>query len=150
MIRKIWDLATQKFVAESKTQFEKGMKTYGVPLTNFNGRDPFKDAREEVIDLHQYLTQAEAEFKTVAAYLYVYAVTEGFFGQLPKHIQSKLVAVANGRYMSEICLEEGIQFYGTATPNGPKNLSSGAQLGTPNLPQHRYSSSAGIPDADHD
>lgn len=120
MIKKIWDLATQRFVQESETQFKKGMTTYGVPLTNFNGRNPYKDAREEVIDLHQYLTQAEEEFESVAKILYVYAVTEGFFNQLPRHIQDKLIAVADGAYLSQICQEEGIEFYGTASPYGPK------------------------------
>lgn len=122
MIQKIWDLATQRFHSQSQKQYDKGFAKYKVPLTNFNGRNPFQDAREEVVDLHQYLTQAETEFESVAKILYVYAVTEGFFDQLPKHIQEKLIAVADGAYLSEICQQEGIQFYGTASPYGPKTV----------------------------
>lgn len=122
MIQKIWDLATKRFQEQSQKQYDKGFAKYKVPLTNFNGRNPFQDAREEVVDMHQYLTQAETEFNSIAKILYVYAVTEGFFDQLPKHIQEKLIAVADGAYLSEICQEEGIQFYGTASPYGPKNI----------------------------
>jgi hypothetical protein len=110
VIQKIWELANKKFGEQSRLQYEKGFSKYKVPLTNFNGRNPFQDAREEVVDMHQYLTQAETEFESIAGILYVYAVTEGFFDQLPKHIQERLIAVADGAYLADICQKEGIQF----------------------------------------
>lgn len=122
MIKKIWDLATQRFQDQSEKQYKKGFEKYKVPLTNFNGRNPFQDAREEVVDLHQYLTQAETEFESVAKILYVYAVTEGFFDQLPRHIQDKLITIADGAYLADICLEEGITFNGAAKTYGPKTV----------------------------
>lgn len=122
MIKKIWDIATQRFQDQSKKQYDKGMKKYNVPLTNFNGRNPFQDAREEVVDMHQYLTQAEEEFKTIANLLYVYAINEGFFGTLPKHVQQRLMMVVDGKFIADICKEEGIEFYGTIAPYGPKAL----------------------------
>ena len=143
LIRKIWELATEKFVKESATQFEKGMKTYGVPLTNFNGRNPFSDAREEVIDLHQYLTQAEAEFETVAHLLYIYSITEGFFKHLPPHIQQKLLQVSEGKFLADLCQEEGIAFYGTIKAIGPKNIQASPQPGIDRLQEQRYSNLSG-------
>lgn len=120
MIKKIWDLAMDRFEEQGAKQYKKGFEKYGVPLTNFNGRNPFQDAREEIVDLNQYMTQAEEEFNTVAKLLYVHAITEGFFGNLPKHIQLRLLQVVDGKLLAEICKEEGIEFYGTASPHGPK------------------------------
>lgn len=112
-IQKIWDLATRKFQEVSTKQYQKGLEKYKVPLTNFNGRNPFNDAREEVVDLHQYLTQAETEFDTVARYLYIYAITEGLWGTLPEQLKKRIEDVVGGETLASLCLREGIEFYGT-------------------------------------
>lgn len=122
MIKKIWDLATQRFQEQSKKQYDKGFAKYKVPLTNFNGRNPFQDAREEVVDLHQYLTQAEEEFGTVARLLYIYSITEGFFGSLPSHVQDRLLQAVDGKFLADLCKEEGVEFYGTVKAHGPKTI----------------------------
>lgn len=43
----------------------RGLETYGVPLTTHNGRDALQDAREEVADALQYVTQARLEGRAV-------------------------------------------------------------------------------------
>lgn len=121
-IQEIWNLATKKFLETSEKQFKKGFDKYKVKLTNFNGRDPFKDAREEVVDMHQYLTQAEEEFNTLARFLYIYAHTEGFWGQLPEPLKGRLGAVVDGETLASICLREGIEFYGTNKRSRAENF----------------------------
>ena len=39
----------------------RGIETYGTTLETHNGRNVFQDAKEELIDLWQYLCQAELE-----------------------------------------------------------------------------------------
>lgn len=112
-VQEIWNLATKKFDEASERQFQKGFEKYKVKLTSFNGRDPFKDAREEVVDMHQYLTQAEEEFKTLARFLYIYAHTEGFWGQLPELLKQRIISVVDGETLQTLCQREGIEFYGT-------------------------------------
>lgn len=53
----IWDLV----IADMHKRHEKGMETYGVPLTANNGRDALLDAYEEALDLAVYLKQAMVE-----------------------------------------------------------------------------------------
>lgn len=121
-IQKIWNLATRRFAETSERQFKKGFEKYKVELTNFNGRNPFNDAREEVVDLHQYLTQAEEEFNTVAHFLYVYAKAEGFWGHLPRPLQERILAVVDDETLASICLREGIEFYGTNKRSRSENF----------------------------
>lgn len=45
---------------------ERGIQTYGMPLTTDNGRDAVQDALEEAIDLWQYLTQIRLERDALA------------------------------------------------------------------------------------
>ena len=47
--------------AELEQRAEIGQRHYGRPLTSFNGRDPLRDALEEVLDLAMYLKQWEME-----------------------------------------------------------------------------------------
>lgn len=42
---------------------EKGVQTYGEPLTTFNGRDPREDAFQELLDLVQYQEQVIQELR---------------------------------------------------------------------------------------
>lgn len=120
--QKIWDLATRRFQEVSERQYQKGWDKYKVVLTNFNSRNPFNDAREEVVDLHQYLTQAETEFDTLARFMYVYAHTEGFWGHLPKALRKRIEMVVDGETLVSICSREGIEFYGTNKRSRSKNI----------------------------
>lgn len=119
---KIWDLATKKFNKASEVQYKKGLDKYKVSLESFNGRNPFNDAREEVVDLHQYLTQGEAEFDTLARYLYVYAKTEGFWGQLPDYLKERIKMVVDDETLATLCQREGIEFYGTNKRSSAENF----------------------------
>lgn len=121
-----------------------------MPLTNFNGRNAFQDAREEVVDLHQYLTQAEAEFTSIARTLYVYAMTEGFFNQLQPHIQAKLLEVVEGKFLAEICLEEGITFNAPNKQVGPKSYKASSEPWQPLLQERRYSNISGADNPHND
>jgi hypothetical protein len=96
------------------------MDTYGVPLTTFNGRLAFEDAIEELVDLTQYMEQARCEAETVAKFFYVYAITEGFFNTLPEHMQRYILQIVDGKNVSDICMEEGIDFYGTVKSHRSK------------------------------
>lgn len=112
-VKKIWDLATRRFNEVSEKQFKKGFDKYKVELVNFNGRNPFNDAREEAVDLSQYLTQAEEEFNTMARYLFVFAISEGFWSVLPKLLQDRILMVVGTESVSTISQQEKIEFYGT-------------------------------------
>jgi hypothetical protein len=58
---KLTDKAREDFLATHASQVEKGIETYGQPLTPFNGRSAYKDALEEAADLVNYIAQLEAE-----------------------------------------------------------------------------------------
>ena len=45
----------------------RGIETYGTTLETHNGRDAIKDAKEEAIDLWQYLCQIELENQALRA-----------------------------------------------------------------------------------
>ncbi len=121
-VQEIWSLAAKKFEEVSERQFQKGFEKYKVKLTSFNGRDPFKDAREEIVDMHQYLTQAEEEFKTLARFLYIYAHAESFWGQLPEPLKQRIASVVDGEALATLCQREGIEFYGTNKRSRSENF----------------------------
>ena len=121
-VQEIWSLAAKKFEEVSERQFQKGFEKYKVKLTSFNGRDPFKDAREEIVDMHQYLTQAEEEFKTLACFLYIYAKTEEFWGQLPDYLKERIKMVVDDETLATLCQREGIEFYGTNKRSSAENF----------------------------
>lgn len=50
-------------VKDMKERKKQGIKTYGVALQAFNGRDALQDAYEEALDLAIYLKQAMEERK---------------------------------------------------------------------------------------
>lgn len=55
------EIALERFTKTHAEQVEAGLKEYGTPLAPFNGRDAADDARRELVDLNQYLTQLEIE-----------------------------------------------------------------------------------------
>lgn len=46
---------------------QKGIETYGTTLQTFNGRDPYRDALEELTDAIQYVHQARLEHEALLA-----------------------------------------------------------------------------------
>lgn len=48
-------------IKDMKIRKKQGIKTYGVPLQAFNGRDALLDAYEEALDLCMYLKQSLEE-----------------------------------------------------------------------------------------
>ena len=50
-------------IADMKERKKQGIKTYGVALQAFNGRNALQDAYEEALDLAMYLKQAMEENK---------------------------------------------------------------------------------------
>lgn len=42
-----------------------GLERYGRPLQEFNGRDPFQDHEEELIDKHNYAEQIQREYRAL-------------------------------------------------------------------------------------
>jgi hypothetical protein len=52
---------TDALIADLRLRQAKGIGTYGTSLMTFNGRDPIRDALEEVLDLAQYLKQIQME-----------------------------------------------------------------------------------------
>jgi hypothetical protein len=49
-------------VALIEDRKQTGIKRYGTPLQPFNGRDPFQDAVEEIVDAGVYLLQCQIEW----------------------------------------------------------------------------------------
>lgn len=66
-----------------KQQFDKGLKTYGVPLTTFNGRNAAEDALQEAVDLIQYLEQLSRERDVYGAILFHLYMTSNRLDNLP-------------------------------------------------------------------
>jgi hypothetical protein len=48
-----------------KQRQQKGIETYGTSMQTFNGRDPFQDAIEELVDALQYIVQAQMEYRVI-------------------------------------------------------------------------------------
>lgn len=123
MVESIWPLAGAKYNEVSQEQYTKGMERYGVELTTFNGRNPFQDAMEELVDLSQYMTQMNQEALTMARCLYIFAITYGFFHNLPEHVQCKLLEMFDGVFLAELCNLEKVNLDArTIKPYGPKTL----------------------------
>lgn len=123
MVEAIWPLAGANYNAVSTEQYTKGMERYGVELTTFNGRNPFRDAMEELVDLSQYMTQMNQEALTMARCLYIFAVTYGFFYNLPEHVQAKLSQIFENVNIADLCNMEKVNIDGTTPkPYGPKTL----------------------------
>lgn len=123
MVEEIWPLAGAKYDEVSERQFKKGFDKYGVPLTTFNGRNPFGDAWEELVDLSQYVTQATREYETLARNLYIFSIVYGFFGNLPDHVQGKLLEMFEGQPLAELCKMEKVNLdASTPKPYGPKTI----------------------------
>ncbi len=64
----VYGRAMYNLECTAERQYKKGYEKYGVHLSTFNGRDPAKDAFEEMIDMVQYVQQL-AEERDVMAYL---------------------------------------------------------------------------------
>lgn len=123
MVEPIWPLAGAKYNEISQEQYTKGMERYGVELTTFNGRNPFQDAMEELVDLSQYMTQMNQEMLTLARFLYIFANTYGFFENLPEHVQEKLLGMFEGVSLAELCNVEKVNLdASTPKPYGPKTV----------------------------
>lgn len=108
MPRGAFDLATVKFLNVSSDQYKKGMDTYGRPLAPFNGRDAFRDAWEELVDLANYMAQIEMEFSNVAIYLYVFSQIEKFDHLIPKDIMLRLQQVVGSETVDSLKIRMGI------------------------------------------
>ncbi len=61
MNKPIWELV----IEDMEKRHQKGLETYGVPLTAHNGRNALQDAYEEALDLAAYLKQAIIEGQTI-------------------------------------------------------------------------------------
>lgn len=123
MVEKIWPLAGAEYNKVSNEQYEKGMERYGVELTTFNGRNPFRDAMEELVDLSQYMTQMNQEALTMARCLYIFAITYGFFDNLPAHVRVKLLNVFENENLADLCNMERVNLdASTPKPYGPKTV----------------------------
>ena len=70
-LEKVGIVAERVFGRSWSRQRKKGMERYGTELMTFNGRDPFRDAVEEAVDLVQYITQMAME-KEVVERLFVH------------------------------------------------------------------------------
>ena len=64
-LEKVGIVAERVFGRSWSRQRKKGMERYGTELMTFNGRDPFRDAVEEAVDLVQYITQMAMEKEVV-------------------------------------------------------------------------------------
>ncbi len=89
------------------TQMQKGMEKYGVVLKTFNGRDPGRDAFEELIDLSVYLEQLRMEHQAFAEILYLLAFNEDYI--LPEKIQETLHRVNEKKSLGYIAAKWGIK-----------------------------------------
>jgi hypothetical protein len=52
-------------IEKLKSRYAIGMERYGKPLQMFNGRDPFQDHEEELIDRHNYAEQIRLEYRAL-------------------------------------------------------------------------------------
>ena len=64
-LEKVGIVAERVFGRSWSRQRKKGMERYGTELMTLNGRDPFRDAVEEAVDLVQYITQMAMEKEVV-------------------------------------------------------------------------------------
>lgn len=115
MPRKVFDLATNRFLEVSARQYQKGMETYGKPLAPFNGRNSVTDAWEELIDLANYLAQIEMEFNNIAIYLYMFSQIEGFGSLIPADIMKRLKYVVGDETVETLKKKMGIMGVNDAT-----------------------------------
>jgi hypothetical protein len=123
MVESIWPLAGAKYNDISQEQYTKGMERYGVELTTFNGRNPFQDAMEELVDLSQYMTQMNQEALTMARCLYIFSIVYGFFDTLPAHVKIKLLETFADVPIASLCQMERINLdASTPKPYGPKTI----------------------------
>ena len=123
MVEKIWPLAGAEYNKVSQEQYEKGMERYGVELTTFNGRNSFRDAMEELVDLSQYMTQMNQEALTMARCLYIFAITYGFFDNLPAHVRVKLLNTFENQNLADLCNMERVNLDATTPkPYGSKTV----------------------------
>jgi len=56
--------------ADIDLRVERGLSTYGVPLSTFNGRNAAQDAYDEVLDCAKYLKQLILERDVIRQALY--------------------------------------------------------------------------------
>ena len=59
----------QRFADWIDQRTEKGVATYGHPLSTFNGRDATRDSFEELLDFCQYQHQRVMELEALVAQL---------------------------------------------------------------------------------
>lgn len=71
-------------------QVAKGEKKYGVRLHTWNGRDAAQDAREELVDGFQYLTQLTMERDEYVRALTFFAMKYGFWQEIPVEMQKNM------------------------------------------------------------
>lgn len=60
-------IARREFLRMLAERASRGIATYGTTLQTFNGRDAIRDAKEECLDLWQYLCQIEMERDAAAS-----------------------------------------------------------------------------------
>lgn len=54
-----------ELIAQLEARRALGVRRYGRALQAFNGRDPFRDAADELLDQHAYLTQVRCEYSAL-------------------------------------------------------------------------------------
>ncbi len=107
-------LATAKADLEKtfERQITKGMEKYGVVLKTFNGRDPGKDAFEELIDLSVYLEQLRMEHLALSEILYFILCDEDY--SLPVKIVETLERMNENKSLGYIATKWGLKKNGRA------------------------------------
>mgnify|MGYP003334800746 CR=1 FL=1 len=58
---------TPRIIDDLKERNRIGIDRYKVPLRTFNGRDAFRDAKEEILDFVQYFYQIYLEHKSISS-----------------------------------------------------------------------------------
>lgn len=107
-------IARERFNDQLTAQYEKGKKKYGQTLHTWNGRDVWRDVREESVDMIQYLTQAELEYRDleqkvrereaeIASYIDILRQVERFvvpqmahLGETTRRVMADVIAAING------------------------------------------------------
>ena len=63
----VGNVAREVFLFYLADAQRRGLKSYGMPLKTFNGRDPIQDELEELVDAWQYATQTQLEVTIIRA-----------------------------------------------------------------------------------
>jgi hypothetical protein len=85
-----------------ETRLEIGVRRYGRPLQLFNGRDPFRDHEEELLDQHVYAEQIRLEYHALIEAVRVLArLVRGWPGAGPLS-EAEASALALGEVLEEL------------------------------------------------